>query len=74
MGGEATEGVVGMQTVADLTHCQGYAQCMLLAAKVFELHREEWLLCSTAVPDELVERVRQPRRRVRWRRSSLVGK
>ncbi|MEU7057288.1 ferredoxin [Streptomyces sp. NPDC046197] len=48
-----------MQTVVDLTRCQGYAQCVFLAPDVFELHGDEGLLYSTAVPDDQVERVRQ---------------
>ncbi|MGW6754996.1 ferredoxin [Streptomyces sp. NPDC055817] len=48
-----------MQTVVDLTRCQGYAQCVFLAPDVFELHGEEGLLYATAVPDDQVERVRQ---------------
>ncbi|MFF2519573.1 ferredoxin [Streptomyces sp. NPDC058086] len=48
-----------MQTVVDLTRCQGYAQRVFLAAEVFELPGEEGLLCATTVPDEQVERVRQ---------------
>ncbi|MFV5999075.1 ferredoxin, partial [Streptomyces sp. NPDC056231] len=30
-----------MRIVVDLTRCQGYAQCVFLAPKVFELHGEE---------------------------------
>lgn len=48
-----------MQTVVDLTRCQGYAQCVFLAPEVFELHGEEGLLYAPAVPDDQVERVRQ---------------
>jgi ferredoxin len=48
-----------MQTVVDLSRCQGYAQCVFLAPEVFELHGEEGLLYATAVPDDQVERVRQ---------------
>ncbi|MFE4965807.1 ferredoxin [Streptomyces sp. NPDC056660] len=48
-----------MQTVVDLTRCQGYAQCVFLAPQVFELHGEEGLLYATAVPDDQVDRVRQ---------------
>ncbi|MFF2935448.1 ferredoxin [Streptomyces mirabilis] len=48
-----------MQTVVDLTRCQGYAQCVFLAPEVFELHGEEGLLYATAVPDDQVEHVRQ---------------
>ncbi|MCW7942995.1 ferredoxin [Streptomyces hygroscopicus] len=48
-----------MQIVVDLTRCQGYAQCVFLAPEVFELHGEEGLLYTTAVPDDQVERVRQ---------------
>lgn len=61
-----------MQTVVDLTRCQGYAQCVFLAPEVFQLHGEEGLLYATAVPDDQVERVRQARRRARCRRSSSV--
>lgn len=48
-----------MQIVVDLARCQGYAQCVFLAPEVFELHGEEALLYSPAVPDEHRERVRQ---------------
>jgi ferredoxin len=48
-----------MQTVVDLTRCQGYAQCVFLAPKMFELHGEEGLLYVSAVPEEQVERVHQ---------------
>ncbi|MFG2562849.1 ferredoxin [Streptomyces sp. NPDC048496] len=48
-----------MQIVVDLTHCQGYAQCVFLAPEVFELHGEEGLLYAPAVPDDQAERVRQ---------------
>ncbi|MDH6709549.1 ferredoxin [Kitasatospora sp. MAA19] len=48
-----------MRTVVDLTHCQGYAQCVFLAPKVFQLHGEEGLLYAPAVPDDQAERVRQ---------------
>ncbi|MEU0397107.1 ferredoxin [Streptomyces sp. NPDC006208] len=45
-----------MQTVVDLTHCQGCAQCVPLAPEVFQLHGEEGLPYATAVPDDRVER------------------
>ncbi|MEU6018789.1 ferredoxin [Streptomyces sp. NPDC047515] len=48
-----------MRIVADLTRCQGYAQCVFLAPEVFELHGEEALLYDPAVPDDQLERVRQ---------------
>ncbi|MEV7956697.1 ferredoxin [Streptomyces sp. NPDC058316] len=48
-----------MRTVVDLTRCQGYAQCVFLAPKMFELHGAEGLLYATAVPDDQAERVRQ---------------
>ncbi|PJN40226.1 ferredoxin [Streptomyces sp. CB02959] len=48
-----------MRIVVDLTRCQGYAQCVFLAPKIFQLHGEEGLLYSTAVPDDQAERVRQ---------------
>ncbi|MFD3586140.1 ferredoxin [Streptomyces sp. NPDC058683] len=48
-----------MRTVVDLTRCQGYAQCVFLAPQMFELHGEEGLLYTTAVPEDQVERVRQ---------------
>ncbi|MFJ3221452.1 ferredoxin [Kitasatospora sp. NPDC086801] len=48
-----------MRTVVDLTRCQGYAQCVFLAPKVFQLHGDEGLLYDPAVPDDQVERVRQ---------------
>ncbi|MFF9125737.1 ferredoxin [Streptomyces sp. NPDC014889] len=48
-----------MRTVVDLTRCQGYAQCVFLAPRMFELHGEEGLLYTTAIPDDQAERVRQ---------------
>ncbi|MFF4161269.1 ferredoxin [Streptomyces sp. NPDC001678] len=48
-----------MRTVVDLTRCQGYAQCVFLAPEVFQLHGQEGLLYTPAVPDDQVERVRQ---------------
>ncbi|MCQ4045636.1 ferredoxin [Streptantibioticus rubrisoli] len=48
-----------MRIVVDLTRCQGYAQCVFLAPEVFQLHGEEGLLYSSAVPDDQLERVRQ---------------
>ncbi|MFB9574274.1 MULTISPECIES: ferredoxin [Streptomyces] len=48
-----------MRIVVDLTRCQGYAQCVFLAPKVFELHGSEGLLYATAVPDDQAERVVQ---------------
>ncbi|MFJ9682709.1 ferredoxin [Streptomyces sp. NPDC101194] len=48
-----------MRTVVDLTRCQGYAQCVFLAPKMFTLHGAEGLLYATAVPDDQAERVRQ---------------
>ncbi|MDF3290694.1 MULTISPECIES: ferredoxin [Streptomyces] len=48
-----------MRIVVDLTRCQGYAQCVFLAPKVFQLHGEEGLLYSPAVPDDQLERVRE---------------
>ncbi|MBO1418141.1 ferredoxin [Streptomyces sp. FH025] len=48
-----------MQIVVDLTRCQGYAQCVFLAPEVFQLHGEEGLLYTPAVPDDQLERVRQ---------------
>jgi ferredoxin len=48
-----------MRTVVDLARCQGYAQCVFLAPKMFELHGEEGLLYTPAVPDDQLERVRQ---------------
>ncbi|MEV4432686.1 ferredoxin [Streptomyces sp. NPDC049555] len=48
-----------MQTVVDLTRCQGYAQCVFLAPEVFHLHGQEGLLYAPAVPDDQVEHVRQ---------------
>ncbi|WP_433428102.1 ferredoxin [Nonomuraea sp. CA-141351] len=48
-----------MRIVVDLTRCQGYAQCVFLAPKVFHLHGEEALLYDPAVPDDQLERVRQ---------------
>ncbi|GAA2261485.1 MULTISPECIES: ferredoxin [Kitasatospora] len=48
-----------MQIVVDLTRCQGYAQCVFLAPEVFQLHGQEGLLYTPAVPDDQLERVRQ---------------
>ncbi|MFI6728443.1 ferredoxin [Streptomyces sp. R-74717] len=48
-----------MQTIVDLTRCQGYAQCVFLAPEVFQLHGEEALLYAPTVPDDQLERVRQ---------------
>jgi len=48
-----------MRIVVDLTRCQGYAQCVFLAPKVFQLHGQEGLLYNPAVLDDQVERVRQ---------------
>ncbi|MFE3601798.1 ferredoxin [Streptomyces sp. NPDC059096] len=46
-----------MQIVVDLNRCQGYAQCAFLAPEVFELHGEEALMFTPAVPDGQRERV-----------------
>ncbi|MEE1798370.1 ferredoxin [Streptomyces sp. NPDC101062] len=46
-----------MQIVVDLNRCQGYAQCAFLAPEVFELHGEEALMFTPAVPDGSHERV-----------------
>ncbi|MFI9722163.1 ferredoxin [Streptomyces sp. NPDC052396] len=48
-----------MRVVVDLNRCQGYAQCAFLAPRVFELHGEEALLYTPAVPDGQRERVLQ---------------
>ncbi|KUL38806.1 ferredoxin [Streptomyces sp. NRRL F-4489] len=48
-----------MQIVVDLNRCQGYAQCVFLAPRVFELHGEEALLYAPAPPDGEAERVRR---------------
>ncbi|MEK2478783.1 ferredoxin [Streptomyces noursei] len=48
-----------MQIVVDLNRCEGYAQCVFLAPKVFELHGEEALLYAPAPPSEQAERVRR---------------
>ncbi|MER6981056.1 ferredoxin [Streptomyces carpinensis] len=48
-----------MRIVVDLTRCQGYAQCVFLAPKVFELHGQEGLLYTTAVGDDQAEHVRR---------------
>ncbi|MEV7379708.1 ferredoxin [Streptomyces lydicus] len=37
-----------MNMVVDLNHCQGYAQCVFLAPRVFTLHGEEALLYTIA--------------------------
>ncbi|MFJ7996477.1 ferredoxin [Streptomyces sp. NPDC096310] len=46
-----------MQIVVDLNRCQGYAQCAFLAPEVFELHGEEALMFTPAVPDGQREHV-----------------
>ncbi|MFJ2864214.1 ferredoxin [Kitasatospora sp. NPDC087314] len=46
-----------MQIVVDLNRCQAYAQCVFLAPEVFELHGEESLMFTPAVPDGQQERV-----------------
>jgi ferredoxin len=46
-----------VQVMVDLNRCQGYAQCVFLAPRVFELHGEEALLYAPAVPDGQGERV-----------------
>ncbi|MEV5510812.1 ferredoxin [Streptomyces orinoci] len=48
-----------MRVVVDLNRCQGYAQCAFLAPRVFELHGEEALLYTPAVPNDQRERVLQ---------------
>ncbi|MFF9019781.1 ferredoxin [Streptomyces eurythermus] len=48
-----------MRIVVDLTRCQGYAQCVFLAPEAFQLHGEEGLLYTPAVPGDRLERVRQ---------------
>ncbi|WP_066954366.1 ferredoxin [Streptomyces lushanensis] len=48
-----------MQIVVDLNRCQSYAQCAFLAPQVFELHGEEALMYTPAVPDDQGERVRR---------------
>ncbi|MFJ2114056.1 MULTISPECIES: ferredoxin [unclassified Streptomyces] len=48
-----------MQIVVDLNRCQGYAQCVFLAPEVFELHGEESLMFTPAVPDGQYEEVRR---------------
>ncbi|MFF1837172.1 ferredoxin [Streptomyces sp. NPDC058231] len=48
-----------MQIVVDLNRCQGYAQCVFLAPQVFELHGEEALMFTPAVPGAQHERVRR---------------
>ncbi|MYU56377.1 ferredoxin [Streptomyces sp. SID7805] len=48
-----------MQIVVDLNRCQGYAQCVFLAPRVFELHGEEALMYAPAVPGEQHEHVRR---------------
>ncbi|MFJ2603707.1 ferredoxin [Streptomyces sp. NPDC091279] len=47
-----------MQIVVDLNRCQAYAQCVFLAPEVFELHGEEALMYTPAVPAGQHERVR----------------
>lgn len=46
-----------MQVVVDLNRCQGYAQCVFLAPRVFELHGEEALMYTPQVPDDRREDV-----------------
>ncbi|GAA0404416.1 ferredoxin [Streptomyces luteireticuli] len=46
-----------MQVVVDLNRCQGYAQCVFLAPKVFELHGDEALMYLPEVPDDQREHV-----------------
>ncbi|MFE2496582.1 ferredoxin [Streptomyces scopuliridis] len=48
-----------MRIVVDLNRCQGYAQCAFLAPQVFELHGEEALMFTPAVPDDQHEHVRR---------------
>ncbi|MFB7629662.1 ferredoxin [Streptomyces sp. NPDC056149] len=48
-----------MQIVVDLNRCQGYAQCVFLAPRVFELHGEEALLYHPAPDAQQRERVRR---------------
>lgn len=46
-----------MNVVVDLNRCQAYAQCVFLAPQVFELHGEEALSYTPAVPADQHERV-----------------
>ncbi|MFE4664670.1 ferredoxin [Streptomyces sp. NPDC056716] len=48
-----------MRIVVDLNRCQGYAQCVFLAPRVFELHGEEALMYLPRVTDEQQGRVRR---------------
>ncbi|MBO1418443.1 ferredoxin [Streptomyces sp. FH025] len=48
-----------MKIVVDLNRCQGYAQCVFLAPRVFELHGEEALLYVPQAPEDQRERVRR---------------
>ncbi|MFF8314633.1 ferredoxin [Streptomyces lydicus] len=48
-----------MNIVVDLNRCQGYAQCVFLAPRVFTLHGEEALLYTPVVPEDQQERVRR---------------
>lgn len=48
-----------MRIVVDLNRCQGYAQCVFLAPKVFELHGEEALSYRPAVGEDQGRRVRR---------------
>ncbi|ANW16863.1 ferredoxin [Streptomyces clavuligerus] len=48
-----------MYIVVDLNRCQGYAQCVFLAPKVFELHGEEALMYLTRVPEDQQDPVRR---------------
>ncbi|MEV7602330.1 ferredoxin [Kitasatospora sp. NPDC089797] len=46
-----------MKIVVDLNRCQGYAQCVFLAPRVFELHGEESLMYIPQPPGAERERV-----------------
>ncbi|MFJ6659516.1 ferredoxin [Streptomyces sp. NPDC091377] len=48
-----------MRIVVDLNRCQGYAQCVFLAPRVFELHGEEALMYLPEVPADQQDRVRR---------------
>ncbi|MFH8618622.1 ferredoxin [Streptomyces sp. NPDC017979] len=47
-----------MRIVVDLNRCQGYAQCVFLAPRVFELRGDEALGYACAPAPEEYERVR----------------
>ncbi|MHA4853570.1 ferredoxin [Rhodococcus sp. MSC1_016] len=49
--------MMDVKLVVDLNRCQGYAQCVFLAPRVFTLHGEESLLYDAGPDDGERERV-----------------